>query len=371
MRIKPSFAIAGGLVLALAGWLASGYLGGEAALPEAAQAPTPAERVAVRVRPSTAETIERAIVLNGHTEPAREVTLRAETGGRVVELGQPKGALVEQGDLIVHLDPRAREAIVSMAEAKLRQREIEFEAASQLGKKGFQAETQVAEAEAALELARADLKAARIELDHTVVRAPFDGVLDTRPVEIGDFVDVGDPVATVIEQDPYLVVAEVPERSVGNLEAGMPGRARLITGQEVEGKIRYLESAANPATRTFTVELEVPNPGRRFAAGVSAELRIVWDRVPGHRIASSLLGLNDEGVLGVKSVDDEGLVRFHQVEVVQADDDSIWVAGLPDEVTLITVGQAFVRAGDQVRPVPETGRETTPGAPELVAETGP
>lgn len=373
MRIKPSFLVAAGLALGLSAWLASGYLGGKAALTgaELEPAPAPVERVAVRVRPSVAETIERAIVLNGHTEPAREVTLRAETGGRVVAIGQAKGALVEEGEVIVRLDPRARKATVSMAEAKLHQREIEFEAARQLGQKGFQAETRVAEAQAALELARADLKAARIALDHTVLRAPFAGVLDARPVEFGDFVDVGDPVATVIEQNPYLVVADVPETHVGNLEVGMTGQARLITGEEVEGRIRYLESAAHAATRTFRVELEVANPNQRFAAGVSAELRIVWDQIPGHQISSSLLGLNDEGVLGVKSVDDDGRVCFHRVEVIQAAEQGIWVAGLPEALALITVGQAFVRAGDLVRPVEETGHEQRPGGGDLVAGSAP
>lgn len=372
MRLKRPVLIALGLALALAAWLGSGHLGdGAGSAPNTVEAePAQPAAVPVRVRTVKAETVAREVVLNGKTAPLRDVMLRAETSGRVVEVGAEKGALVAQGDVLVKLDPRARTAMVAMAEAKLRQRELEYQAATKLGQKGFQAETQVAGAEAALELARADLAQARIELDHTTIRAPFAGVLDDRPVEIGDFVDIGDQIGRVIEQDPFLVVGELAERDAGKVALGMPGSARLVTGEVVEGRIRFIESQADTATRTLEVELEVDNPDGRFVSGASAELHVVWDQSPGHRIDSSLLALNDEGILGVKAVDDKRRVVFHPVEIVGRAEDALWVAGLPKTVTLITVGQGFVRAGDLVEPIEEDGRRPGGEAP-LVAESRP
>jgi multidrug efflux system membrane fusion protein len=354
MRLKSSHLIAAGIAVALAGWLASGQIGADRAAPEPSPAVETAVRVpSVRVRELTAEQVEREIVANGKTAPARVVTVRAETDGRVDEIGATRGAEVAAGDVLIRLDPRERRARVTEAEATLAMREIEYAAAEQLGARGFQAETKVAEAKANLEAAQAALARARIELDHTEIRAPFDGVLDQRPVEIGDFVDVGDTVATVIEQDPFLVTGEVAESEVGRLAVGMPGSARLVTGRVVEGQVRYIAAQSDPATRTFTVELEVPNPNGRFAAGVSAELRIDFERVPAHRVPASLLALNDAGVLGVKAVGDDEEVVFYPAEVVRAQADAVWLAGLPEQVRVITVGQGYVRAGDQVRAVPE------------------
>ncbi len=366
MRLKTSHLIAGGLALALAGWLISGQLGAgdpaPAATPAAqSEAPAPS----VRVREVQAEPVEQVLVINGKTEPARAVELRAETDGRVVEIGPERGARVEQGELLFRLDPRDRAALVSQAEATLRQRELEATAAEQLGERGFQADTRVAEAQAALEVARAALERARLDLAHTEIRAPFDGILETRPVEIGDFVDVGDAIARVIEQDPFVVTGQVAEREVGRLAAGMPGEARLVTGQTLEGRLRYVGSEADPATRTFKVELEVENSSGRFAAGVSAELRIAYERAPAHRLPASLLALNDQGQLGVKAVDDDDRVVFHPAQIVRAEADAVWLAGLPERLRVITVGQGFVRGGDEVRPVPEApGSESGP----LVAE---
>lgn len=357
MRIRTSYLIAAGIVLAIAGWLASGQLDAGKAAPEpagSAAGSDVARLPSVRVREMVAEPVELIVVVNAKTAPARAVTIRAETDGRVVGLGAERGASVEAGDLLVRIDARERAAMVEQAEAALRMRQIEHEAARQLGAKGFQAETKVAEAAADLEAARAALEQARIRLDQTEIRAPFAGVLETRPLELGDFVDVGDEVATVIDQDPFLVTGQVSETEVGRLAVGMAGSATLVTGPMVEGRLRYIGSRADPATRTFTLELEVPNEGGRFAAGVSTELRIAYDRALAHRVPASMLALSDQGVVGVKTVDSASQVVFHPIEIVRAEGDALWVTGLPERVRAITVGQGFVRAGDEVRPIAES-----------------
>ena len=125
----------------------------------------------------------------------------------------------------------------------------------------------------------------------------------------------------VIEQDPFLVIGEVAETD-DRAPAGRHGRrgARLITGQTVEGRLRYVGSRADPATRTFTVELEVPNPDGRFVAGASAELQHrARARSLAHRLSPGLLDARtttDE--LGIKTVDDQDLVVFHPARVVRA-----------------------------------------------------
>jgi membrane fusion protein, multidrug efflux system len=137
MRIRSSYLIAAGLALAIVGWLASGQLGAGRSRDEPetqAQASPPGPpALQVRVREVEAEPVALEIVVNGRTEPSREVELRAETEGRVIAVGPERGATVAAGEVLVRLDPRERRAMLSQAEATLRQREIEFEAASRLG----------------------------------------------------------------------------------------------------------------------------------------------------------------------------------------------------------------------------------------------
>jgi multidrug efflux system membrane fusion protein len=364
MKLKTSHLIAGGIALALGGWILSGQIGSSGTAPDEAAsasagkeagtraAPAKAE-MSVRVRDSVAAPVEQELLINGKTAPGRSVQLRAETGGRIVELAAERGDLVNKGDLLVRLDPRDRVALVDQAEADLRRREIELAASRKLGEKGFQAETSVATAEVEHEAAKAALQRARLDLEHTAIRAPFAGVLDLRPVEIGDFVDIGDAIATVLDVDPFLVVGDIAESEIAGLEPGMAGSARLATGETVEGRIRYIARQAYEETRSFKVELEVANPENRLHAGVSAKLRLETGSAAAHPVSPALLTLNDDGELGIKSVDGDDRVAFHPARILRSDENVVWLGDLPDRLRLITVGQGFVRPGDKVRPMPE------------------
>jgi len=376
MRIKTSYAIAGILALALIGWLWSGQIGKDQ--PESGdqesrsvatdQTETVKETavIAVQVKDLIAESIEREIIANGKTAPNRVVQLRSETSGRVTAIDAAEGGLVRAGDLVATLDPRDREVAVLGAEAILRQRQIELDAAKKLSEKGFQAETNVALAEANYASAEAALRRVELDLDHTKIKAPFGGILDHRDVEIGDFVDVGDPIATILDLDPILVTGEVIETEVGRLRLGMSGIARLATGQKLEGQLRYISSRADEQTRTFFIELEVHDTDGRAAVGTSAELKISAERLLAHQISPSVLSLSDDGTLGVKTVDKTNKVVFMPVDIARAEKNSIWLTGLPEQVRVITVGQGFVNDGSQVRPIPEASVTSDPVVSEAV-----
>lgn len=342
------------IALAVVLWLASGLLRAPTTDVGAAITTTPAATAVtrVRVREMTVEPVSREVVVHGHTAPARTATLRAETAGRVEALGATRGSRVAAGDLLVQLAADARPARLREAEALVAQRELEYRGAQSLKDKGLNAETHLAAARAQLESARAALAAIRTDLERTRIEAPFRGTLQERLVEVGDSLGVNDPVATVVELDPLIVTGEVSELEVDLLRAGLPGTAKLVSGQTLSGEVRYLSPEADAATRTFTVELEVANP-ERAPAGVTAELHIPVAEVAAHRISPALLTLDDAGVIGVKTVTDDGVVQFHPVELVRSSAESLWVRGLPEHARVITVGQGFVRAGDRVEAVAE------------------
>jgi multidrug efflux system membrane fusion protein len=281
------------------------------------------------------------------------VKIRAETVGRIVRIGADKGQTVKAGALIVEIDAADRPAELAEARALLKQREMEYEAARSLSQKGFRAETQLAASAAELDAARA--RVARIETDiaRTRVGAPFEGALDTRAVELGDYVQEGDDIATVVDLDPILVVGSVTEREVGALAVGGPATAALVTGEKLEGRIRYVARVADPVTRTFRFEVEIPNPRHAVRHGVTSEIRLPLSETMAHFVAPSALTLDDEGRVGVKIVTAENRVRFVPIELLGDTPEGIWIGGLDGAVTVIAVGQGFVRDGERVRPVAE------------------
>jgi multidrug efflux system membrane fusion protein len=302
--------------------------------------------------------VQRTIIVNGKTAPARIVELAAETDGRVEVIGAERGSNVERGGVIARLDERDRRARLSQAEATLKQREVEYDARESLKTSSYVSEAQLQEALAALEAAKTELTRARLDLDYMTIRAPFDGALQARIVEQGDFVSRGDPVASFVDNRTIIVSASLSEFDAQYVNVADQAEAQLATGETVYGRIRYVAPVADEATRTFAVELEVDNSDGTLRAGGTAELRIPAETVLAHRISPALLTLDDAGNVGIKIVDDDGAVAFVTADIALSTDDGVWIAGLPQTATIITVGQGFVPSGAVVDAVPEGDIDT-------------
>jgi len=194
---------------------------------------------------------------------------------------------------------------------------------------------------------------ARQDLTHTLITAPFDAILDLRSVELGDFVDRGDPVATLADVHILLVTGQVPQQQLGELRLGQPAQAQLLDGPALSGTLSYIATEGEPGTRSYRVEIQVANPDWQRLAGRSATLRLPVEQVMAHFVSPSLLSLDKNGQLEVKTVNDQQLVQSYPVQIVRASASGVWLQGLPERVRLVSLGQGFVVAGERVEPVVE------------------
>lgn len=311
----------------------------------------------VRVRTSVANLRSRQLVFLGRTEASRKVSLKAETAGRIVAVPAIEGSRIERGKPIVRLAMDDRKARLAEAEAVLRQRRIEYQAARELSARKFRSKVKLAEAEAFLETAKAGHARASVERARTVIAAPFAGVLDQRLVEVGDFVKIGNPVATFIDLTPIRIAGHVSELNIGAIRQGMQARVKLVNGATGQGVIRFVASEAHETTRTFKIEVEVSNRDRAMVAGMTAEISIPLPPVSAHKVSPAVLGLSDAGAVGVKTVSAAGRVAFHSVEVIDEDIAGVWITGrgdaLAERLSLITVGHEFVKNGEMVQTLPD------------------
>lgn len=326
--------------------------------------------VAVVALRSEAKTIDSAVIVRGRTEAARQVEVRAETSGLVVSDPLRKGARVEAGQLLCKLDTGTRDIALSEAKARLAEAQarltdakINENAASRLNKDGFAAETRVTAAQAAAQSALAGVQSAEAavagaekELERLEILAPFGGLLESDSAEIGSLLQPGALCATIIQLNPIKMVGFVPETEVERVQVGAPAGARLASGREVIGEVTFLSRSADPATRTFRVEVEVDNSDLSIRDGQTAEIAIASDGATAHLLPQSSLTLNSEGNLGVRLVDDASVAAFAPISVLRDTSEGIWVAGLAEEVSVIVVGQEFVTDGVPVKP---TYREAT------------
>ncbi|MBL4768904.1 MAG: efflux RND transporter periplasmic adaptor subunit [Rhodobacteraceae bacterium] len=350
------------------------------------------DAIRVVVLRSLAQTIDNAVVLRGQTQADREVQVRAETTAIVISEPLRKGAFVKKGDLLCQLDPGTRnaslaKAVAKLAEAKshvpesharlqeaharLDEAKINNNAASKLSEGGYASSTRVASTQAGvrsaeagiesaksgvestkagIESAAASVAVAQTELNRLAIKAPFEGVLETDAAELGSLMQPGSLCATVIQLDPIKLVGYVPETNVDRIKVGALAGAELAGGQRVVGKVTFLSRSADPSTRTFLVEIAVPNSNLSIRDGQTADIAISSDGAMAHKLPQSSLTLNNDGQLGVRTVDDDNVVQFMPVELLRDQVDGIWVGGLPEQINVIVTGQDFVIQGVTVNP---------------------
>ncbi|MGY9014199.1 MAG: HlyD family efflux transporter periplasmic adaptor subunit, partial [Rhodospirillales bacterium] len=147
------------------------------------------------------------------------------------------------------------------------------------------------------------------------------------------------------------VTGQISERNVREVKIGMPGSVVLSDGTEIEGELSYVASVSDPSTRTFKIELLVPNPNSVVLAGLAAQLRLPAGEELAHSVSPSVLTLSDNGQIGIKTVDTNDTIRFWPVTILDDGPQGTWVAGLPPKATIVVVGQDYVAVGQKVDPV--------------------
>lgn len=323
---------------------------------EAAEQPAAPLRTVAVVTPPRVQHA-RAIRISGRTDAEKRVTLATRVMGVIESLPVKQGQRVERGDLIMRLDARDKEAAVRMAESVVTQRQAEAEAAERLVGGGNAPKLQADQARAALATARSQLEGAKAELAQYEIYAPYNGVVDRVPVQPGSTILAGAEVATLINLDPLLAIGEVSERDLRYLKLGDKAEIRLVDGTTVQGTLRYISRDASSATRTYRIEVAIPNENKELPAGMTAEIKLLAESTDAVALPRSVVTLSGAGDLGIRAVDKDDKVVFFPIDLVDDTPNGLVLGGIPADARIIVAGQDLVTEGDTVKAV-EADQET-------------
>ena len=291
MKVKQTYKTATISAIFFLIWMVSGSLVEEEASPQSESSLDTLS--SVTVLNSNAILKSKTIKASGFTEADKFIQVRAEIGGRVISRPFKQGDYVKEGDLLCQLYIAGREA-------------------------------------------------------YPKIVAPFSGYLESLRVDKGDYLNTGGICASLIDSNPMLLIADIAEKEIADIDLGANSMARLISGDEIQGKVSFIATSADKNTRTFRVEVQVDNKDRAIRDGVSAEIYIESKKVLSHRISPAILSLNDQGKLGIRTVDENNAVEFKEIEILEDTTEGLWVSGLNENERIITLGQEYVFQGQTV-----------------------
>lgn len=291
MKVKQTYKTAAITAIFLLIWMVSGSLVEEEASPQSES--SLATLSSVTVLNSNAILKSKTVKASGFTEADKFIQVRAEIGGRVISTPFKQGDYVKEGDLLCQLYIAGREA-------------------------------------------------------YPKIVAPFSGYLESLRVDKGDYLNTGGVCASLIDSNPMLLIADIAEKEIADIDVGANSMARLISGDKIQGKVSFIATSADKNTRTFRVEVQVDNKDRAIRDGVSAEIYIESKKVLSHRISPAILSLNDQGKLGIRTVDENNAVEFKEIAILEDTTEGLWISGLNENERIITLGQEYVFQGQTV-----------------------
>ena len=236
--------------------------------------PPPEAVTSARVEPAQWDSTRAAI---GSLVAVRGVTLGAELPGLVREIAFESGASVRRGAVLVRLDASAEVAQLdaAVAEASLARLNLERTRKLRQGEANAQADLDAAEARA--KQADATVTNLRAIIAKKTVRAPFDGRVAIRQVELGQIVSPGTPIASLQAVDPIYADFWLPQQALAELKSGQRARMRTdpFPDDRWDGDITTINPEVDPATRNVRVRATFPNRDGRLRPGMFANVEVL------------------------------------------------------------------------------------------------
>ncbi len=354
--------------LSLLALLAAGCSGSAGKKP-AAEAARPA--VAVELAKVAPADVEEAVEVVGALSARSSAEVKSEYSGVVTEVFVSQWVRVQRGTPLARLDTREAAAGAEGTRAAVLQAQVaaqragrELERTVKLKDAGLVTQQALDEARTAEEAARAGVAAARAQqamadtrVSKAVLRAPIDGVVSERNVNVGDYVEnMGSPAPMfrIVDARVLELVAAVPSARMAALRVGQPlvFSTDAIPGKEFSGQVSFINPSADEASRTVKVKVEVPNPEDALKPGLFVKGHIVTGRRSGVLAVprSALVSWDTAGRTGAVFVVETGTARRRTVQTGAAAGESVEVVqGLVAGQEVVTRGGFNLRDGDKVR----------------------
>lgn len=300
--------------------------------------------------------ISQTISLSGSTIADHTLQITNQLAGRITDVYVQKGDYVSANQPLVKIDDRALLANIQQAKALVKQKTLELEGVKRLTNQKLTSEVSVASAEAALASAQATLTTLQIDLENSVVKAPFSGVLNAFSAKPNQWLSLGESIATLVDVTPLKVAVQLPQKYLQHVRLNSSVDVS-IQGMPVQlGTVNYISRVADQETRSIPLEIELPSTAKKIPTEISVDLLLHLNSTKAFSISPALLSINDSGQMSLKTLNNN-IVKQQAVTVVRSDSNQVWVTGLDENTLIITSGQGFVKVGDKVDVEITTGEQ--------------
>jgi membrane fusion protein (multidrug efflux system) len=317
-----------------------------------------AEKAADAIPVEVAKASHRAVAASytgtGALDPRAESQVVAKTSGIAMAVFAEEGQHVKAGQVLVRLDADRARLQAAQSAAQVRKLEANYQRARQLAAQQMVSANDLDQLKYDLANARAVNNMANLELSYTNVVAPISGVIASRSIKPGNFVQINTPIFRIVDDSRLELTLNVPEREIATLKAGQPVNLQVdaLPGKSFEGKVDRVAPVVDSGSGTFRVICTFAGGGA-LQPGMFGRIRIDYDKRANALVIPRTALLDDQGTPAVYVVRGGKAMR---VPVKTGYTDGEWTevrSGLKPGEAVVTAGKVALRDGSAVQVIGE------------------
>jgi membrane fusion protein (multidrug efflux system) len=277
---------------------------------------TTPEETAIPVSVVTVEPVAMrdVIYLPGETEAWQDVKVAANAAGRVEWIGPREGQAVKKGQLLAKIEVSALKAALEHAEAAYQLAEELYQRRQRLYKNKIIAREELDQSETQRKLALTDLEQIKVRYNHGFPKSPITGIINHLYVDVGEYADIGKPLADIVNIDKIKINVQVPELDVRYVKKGQqtPIKIDAFADQTIMGTVDFVAFKADPATKTFLVRSVIDNASHDIRPGMIGRVAFVRRVIP-DAVAAPLFAVVDKGGERIVFVEKDGIAQYRTI----------------------------------------------------------
>lgn len=315
------------------------------------------EAIPVEVASAARRPIAASYTGTAPLEPRGESQVVAKTSGVALNVLVEEGQMVRAGQPLVRLDPDRARLAVAQTEAQMRKLETNYRRSTQLVKQQMVSANDVDQIKYDLENMRAQHRMATLELSYTTVLAPISGVIASRSIKDGNFVQINTPIFRIVDTSELEATLNVPERELATLKPGQPAILAVdaLPGKTFTGKVDRVAPVVDSGSGTFRVVLAFAGGGV-LQPGMFGRIKIDYDQRTDALVVPRSALLDDENDPAVFAIRNGKAAR---VPVKLGYTDGAWAeirTGLKQGDKVVTAGKVALREGSEVQVISLDGK---------------
>ncbi|MFO7560062.1 MAG: efflux RND transporter periplasmic adaptor subunit [Desulfobacterales bacterium] len=296
------------------------------------------------------ESIRDRINFPGAVEPWVKLKILSEVRGKIIQKVVDEGSEVGKGDIIAIIDSRDYENALISAKASYQAALSSRDRIEKLYQEQLATRSQLDDATAMVDMGKAQMDSAKLNFDRCTIRSPISGILNRRYFEPGQYMNISDPIAEVLQIDKVKITLGIPESDVNAVCSVDDYEVKIdaLGGKTFHAKKYFLSKSTDSMARLYTLELEIENPSGEILPDMFARVEIVKAEIENAIIIPlfSVITINGENIVYVVNDD---IVQSRKIELGLQEGWRVQVTkGLEPSEHVVVVGQRSVNDGQKV-----------------------